>query len=80
MKTKIDIGKPQLTTIAGISLAIEHILTAFGDKTLGGFLSSIPNMSMLELSNTFFPLIVAVFLWVYNEDKEPDVKYIVKKK
>ena len=77
---KIAVQKPQVTTNASFILAAQHFLGIFGSKTPLEVLNSIPSMTVLELSNTFVPIIIAMFLYLFNEDKEPEVKYVVKKK
>ncbi len=76
---KLNIGRPQNTSMAGVALAFQQILTNYGDKTIWDFLSSIPSMNMLEMTGTLFPLALAVFLFLFNEDKPDEVIELTNK-
>lgn len=72
MLDKILARLSEKTSLAAIMLGVEQILTSDGDKTIAIFLSSIQHMTMNELSNTFFPLIIALGLLIFKENDAKD--------
>ena len=60
------------TSLAAILLAGEHILTVAGNETIGDFVMSIPSMPINQLSDTFFPLIIASGLALFKENDAKD--------
>jgi hypothetical protein len=80
LNPKMNVGKPQITTITGFVLGGRHLLTTFGSETIPQVINRIPDMTLTQLDAAFTPLLLAIFLWVFDEDGiREKVKYVITK-